>query len=74
MVITFSVVIMLVFVPLSYGFATSALIGAALGQGDAKKGINIARHSIVLSILSSLVIISVLRYQCMNIISIYTSN
>jgi Na+-driven multidrug efflux pump len=36
MVITFSMVIMIIFVPLSFGFATSALIGSALGQGNAK--------------------------------------
>ena len=74
MVITFSIVIMLVFVPLSLGFATSALIGAALGQGNAKRAKNIALHSIILSLLCSLVIISVLRTNALAVISIYSEN
>ena len=74
MVITFSIVIMLVFVPLSLGFATSALIGAALGQGDAKRAKNIALHSIILSLLCSIVIISVLRTNALAVISIYSEN
>jgi Na+-driven multidrug efflux pump len=74
MVVTFSIVIMIVFVPLSIGFATSALIGAALGQGDAKRAKSIACHSVILSLVCSVVIILFLRYNAMIVISIYTEN
>ena len=63
MVITFGIAIMIVFVPLSFGFATSALIGAALGQGVASKAKQIACHTILLSQICSIFIIAFLRYN-----------
>jgi Na+-driven multidrug efflux pump len=49
MVITFSIVIMVIFAPLSFGFATSALIGASMGQNKVIKAKSIARQAIFLS-------------------------
>ena len=74
MVITFSIVIMIVFIPLSFGFATSALIGSALGKGEARRAKTIAFHSIMLSLVFSVLIILFLRYNALLVISIYTEN
>jgi Na+-driven multidrug efflux pump len=74
MVVTFSIVIMIVFVPLSFGFATSALIGAALGKGDARRAKTIACHSVILSLICSVVIILFLRHNALLVISIYTDS
>jgi MATE family multidrug resistance protein len=71
MTLAFSVMMLMFFIPLSYGYAISALVGSALGSGYVEKAKRIVIITMFLSSFTMLVVSVTVYCNLERIISIY---
>ena len=69
--IAFSIIILMFYIPASFGFAISALVGGAIGSGDAEKAKRIVFISLLMSSATILLIIALTISNLRGIVSIY---
>ena len=71
MAICFAVMIMMFFIPLSYGYAISATLGSAIGAGEVEKAKRILKITLSMTIISSTLVILFVALNKESIVSLY---
>ena len=74
MTVAFSIIILMFYIPASYGFAISALVGGAIGSGNVRKAKRIVSITLCLSCVTILLMIIFTMTNLSRIVSIYLND
>ena len=74
MTVAFSIIILMFYIPASYGFAISALVGGAIGSGNVRKAKRIVSLTLCLSCVTILLMIIFMMTNLSRIVSIYLND